>query len=467
MITLFYHDVFVGAGVEDGVGGGRGEAAVGEGGVGDIVDGQSGALGGGDRYVVKAYVGRLGEESALTGGHGGVGERDVLDGHFGEAVKLDGDTRSSRFDAVDEDVAESRGAFVDSGHVGGGAAVGCVVEVEEQGFMAYFEHVYVVDVDILHESATTAVALETKAYVGADELAIGHLDVAHSARHFTADHEAAVALEDTAAVDEDVLGRDGAGASYLIFARLDAHGIVTYIKGGTGDDDVAARLDVHGVGVLRVDGVLDIDTVDDDVFAHDGVERPGGRVLEEHALEEQIATLDEFDHVGTEEVLDGEGVLVGHIALIAETFALIHATLVLLGGVPGVVVDETALSEEVTPLVAVGFATAHVAPGIAVAIDDTRAGDGDVVEVLTVDGRGTAVALETLVGDAVEGIERPWSVGLLLPLSDTSLIVSLNLSIWFCDIKSFTSRDRKSFKASSSNMPVFIPHAVASKTLKT
>ena len=92
------------------------------------------------------------------------------------------------------------------------------MEIEEERLCRYVHHHYVLDVDVLHDTATAAAALEAEADVCAEETAVGNLDVLHSARHLAADHESAVSMEHDAVVDDQVAARPCPSAAVLVLS---------------------------------------------------------------------------------------------------------------------------------------------------------------------------------------------------------------------------------------------------------
>ena len=86
--------------------------------------------------------------------------------------------------------------------------------------------------DIAYDPSPSAAALETEADICSEEAAVTHLDILHSAGHFATHHKAAMAMENNAVADYQVLARPCPAPSVLILSGFDADGIVTYIEGG-------------------------------------------------------------------------------------------------------------------------------------------------------------------------------------------------------------------------------------------
>ena len=61
------------------------------------------------------------------------------------------------------------------------------------------------------------------------------------------------------------------------------------------------------VAVLGIFGILDVDTVDYKVLAHQRVEVPGRRILKQYSLEINVLAVDELYHHRTDETLYGLG----------------------------------------------------------------------------------------------------------------------------------------------------------------
>ena len=106
-------------------------------------------------------------------------------------------------------------------------------------------------------------------------------------------------LEHGAPVDDDVLAGTAALASVGILSALDADAVVAGIEDRVDDEGVAARLQVECVAILRVGRVACQHIVDDDVLAHQRMDVPCRRVLEDDVLEQHVLAAHETDHDGT------------------------------------------------------------------------------------------------------------------------------------------------------------------------
>ena len=353
-----------------------------------------------DLGVVDGHVLGLADDDALAGAvDDHVLDADVADGHFGQPVEEHGSAHVAGGDVRDVDVTEGRRLLGD-GRYGSLHAVGqflfalfagslaTIEEVEQQGFVGDVNHVDAVDVDVFHHAAASAGTLEAETYVGAQEGTVGHVDVLDAARHLTAHHKAAVAVEHDVVLHDDILAGLSASASVFVLARLDADGIVARIEGVVHNQGVGARLQVERVAVLRVPGVEHLDVVDGDVFAGQGMQTPAGRILERNSLEQNFLALDDVQQYGAEPRayfvpffigLDAHGI----VELLAGLGTLERA----FGGIPDVVLHYAARSKEGFPLRGRHLAFLHGTPAVARAVEHSVAGDGDVLSIAGRDGR--------------------------------------------------------------------------------
>ena len=105
-----------------------------------------------------------------------------------------------------------------------------IKQIEEQRFVRYINHVDIVNVDSLYNTAASSGALEAQAYVCAEESTVCYIDVFYAAGHFTAYNEAAMAVQYCVILYDNILARFTAFTSVLVFAGFDTDGIVTGIE---------------------------------------------------------------------------------------------------------------------------------------------------------------------------------------------------------------------------------------------
>ena len=159
-----------------------------------------------------------------------------------------------------------------------------VVEVESNGVALDVEHGNVVNEDVLNHATTPTATLEAKTDIGAEELAIGHMDVFHTTTHFRTHYKASMSCKYGATVYHHILTRFATLASILVLTALDADSVVASIELAVHDERILARLQVECIAVLCVARIAGKHTVDDDVLAHEWMDVPGWGVLEDDTL---------------------------------------------------------------------------------------------------------------------------------------------------------------------------------------
>ena len=182
---------------------------------------------------------------ALVGREDAVVEIETRQRELGQAVEVDGLLRAGAGDVAEMDVAELGRGLVDGHeiflralfHIRRGYAR--VIEIEDDGVGNDVLHGDVLAPDVLDKTATAAGALEAEADVGAEETAVADADVLDAAGHFAADDEAAVAMVDRAALDDEVAADFGMAAAVLVLAGLDADGVIAHVEGAAQDKFLA------------------------------------------------------------------------------------------------------------------------------------------------------------------------------------------------------------------------------------
>ena len=110
--------------------------------------------------------------------------------------------------------------------------------------------------------------------------------------------------EDGTAVNHHILAGTTTQTSVLILAALDADAIVAGIELRIDDECVLTRLQIQRIAILGIEGIASQHVVEDDVLAHQRMEVPGRRVLEDDTLQEHILAVDQRHHDRTQEALD-------------------------------------------------------------------------------------------------------------------------------------------------------------------
>ena len=210
-----------------------------------------------------------------------------------------------------------------------------------------------------------------------------------------------------AVIDYHVLRRDASVATGFVFAGLHADGVVAYVKRAMADHYVFATLYIHAVAVLAVPRVADIEVAQDEVLAAHRVEVPCRAVLKRHALQEDAFAVHEMEQHGAEEgfnylpeavVGDHRHVLVHAISLREDRSAV---------RIPDVFLGHYAdfLLQVFLPLARSHLAFLERTPPVAVAVERTMAGDGDILCAARIERRGATLGrntLEPLVVDLIE-----------------------------------------------------------------
>lgn len=173
---------------------------------------------------------------------------DIAYRHLWETIEVSSTTGCTADDMVDVDIAEARCcliylellyllalsliAIVENFY----GRLATIIEIEGDDIGLDIKHRHVVDVDILYYATTTAGTLETETYIGAEELAVAHLDILHTTAHLATNNETAMTLEYGTAVYDDILARNAALSSVSILTALDTDTVIAYIESRVDDE---------------------------------------------------------------------------------------------------------------------------------------------------------------------------------------------------------------------------------------
>ena len=309
---------------------------------------------------------------------------DIFDGHFRQSVEEDGSSGAFAGDVVDVDVAEHGCLFAHGRHVVLSRS-SSVEEVEEYGFSGDVYHVHLIYMYVFHDAATSACALEAESDVRAEEGAVVHEDVLHTAGHLAADDESSVSVQDGVVAHDDVLRRYAAFASFSFLPDL-----MQMASSPASKVELSTRTLVHD-SMSRASPFCEYQGLETLILltvrcSHIiGVQAPTGGVLECHAFEKHCPALGEAQEHGTEEVAYGfpsrvvvgiDDFTIGHI----EVFCHGGPVECALAGIPHValLVGHASGCQELLPLSFGEFAFLHRTPCVTVAVDGAVAGDGDV-----------------------------------------------------------------------------------------
>ena len=111
-------------------------------------------------------------------------------------------------------------------------------------------------------------------------------------------------LEYGTAVYDDILARNAALSSVSILTTLDADTIIAYIESRIDDKCILAALQVKTITILSVRRVANQYIFYKNVLAHQRMNVPCRRVLEDDTIEPNVLTAYETYHYRTEETLD-------------------------------------------------------------------------------------------------------------------------------------------------------------------
>ena len=215
--------------------------------------------------VLKLYaIGAVDDDTILSIVYLHIPDVDIAYRHLRETVEVSGTTGCAADDMVDVDIAETRSCLVYLEllyllalsliaiveNLNGRLAT--VIKVEGDDICLNIKHRHVVDIDILYYATTTTGTLEAETYIGAEKLAVAHLDILYTTAHLATYNETAVALEYGTAVYDDILARNAALSSVCILTTLDADTVVAYIESRVDDECILAALQVETITILSV-----------------------------------------------------------------------------------------------------------------------------------------------------------------------------------------------------------------------
>ena len=242
-------------------------------------------------------------------------DADILYRHLWQTVEVSGTADATADNVVDVDVAEGWGSFIHLLHIyyllfllvaiiqylyG---RLSAIVKVESNHISLDIKHRHILDVDILYNATSTTCTLEAQAHVGTEELTVGNHHILDATAHFTAYYETAVTFEYSTAINNDILARNTALSAVSILSTFDADTVIAHIKGRVYDERVLARLQVQTITILCEGRVAYQYILDEYVLAHQRMDVPGWRILEDDAIEPDILAADEAYHHRTEIIL--------------------------------------------------------------------------------------------------------------------------------------------------------------------
>ena len=158
------------------------------------------------------------------------------------------------------------------------------------------KHRHVLDVDVFYNTATSTGALESQSDIGAQKLAIAYQDVLDTTAHLATYHEASMSFEYGTTIDNDVFARNTTLSSVCILSTLDADAIVANIESGVDNQGIFTGFQVKSVTILCKGRIAHQNILDKHILAHQRMNVPCRRVLEDNAVEPYILAVDEAYH---------------------------------------------------------------------------------------------------------------------------------------------------------------------------
>ena len=213
--------------------------------------------------------------------------------------------------------------------------------------------------------------------------------------------------KDGAAFYHYILTGNAATTTVGILTALDADTIVTGVEATVDNQGILARLQVKGITVLCIAGVAHQHLVNDDVLAHQRMEVPCGRVLEDDTFQHHVLTLYQRNHHRTQETLDS--------VPLRSSLGVRHVhvgTLLALGitlrrdPVAGLHLYAAGNSQQTLPVLGGNLLLLHGAPVLAVTVDNALAGDGNVLSTLGTERRLQTTGVQTLERGLDDRIQR-------------------------------------------------------------
>ena len=210
-----------------------------------------------------------------------------------------------------------------------------------------------------------------------------------------------------ASVDNHVLGGTSAPAAIGILSTLHANTVVTGIKLGIHDKHVLARLHIDGITILGKRRITRQDIVDNQVLAHQRMDVPCRRILENHVLQIHILAILKTDHHRTKERLHLFPLLGDELTLGNIEIGQLGSLGIGLGGIPEVgTLENTAVLCHLLPLTVGHLLLLQRAPPASVSIDNATPRDSNVLGTEGRKRRLATMGVQSLERCLDDGIER-------------------------------------------------------------
>ena len=213
--------------------------------------------------------------------------------------------------------------------------------------------------------------------------------------------------KDGTTIDHHILARTTATTSILILTALDTDAIVARIELRIDNEGVLTRLQVERITVLGIGWVACKDIIQDNILAHQRMNVPSGGVLEDDTLQEHILAVNQRNHDGAQETLDGVplliGLSIGHIhvgTLLALYIALVGYPVAFLH------LHTTRTAQDFLPLSIGHLRLLHGAPILTVTVNHTTPCNGDILSTIGTQRRLTTTGVEAFERGVDDGIER-------------------------------------------------------------
>lgn len=247
-------------------------------------------------------------------------QEDSGDGGFGEADDGSGGLAAGGRDVLNRDVVEVGGEAGDRRrrYVAGGEDPGVVLADDQSVFDVL--HIDVAEDDVTDIGTAVAVGFDANTVVGAVEVNSLDEDVLRTSGDLAADRDAVAVLE--GAIKDGDVAAGGIGAGRIRGSGLDGNVVVAYIHEDVADGDVRGGEGIDAIGVDGAEGGKDLDVADRDVVRVVRDDLPHRRVLDGHAIHEDVLAVVEDDKAGTGVVRPHDAVILDGAGLEPPTVAV-------------------------------------------------------------------------------------------------------------------------------------------------
>ena len=205
--------------------------------------------------------------------------------------------------------------------------------------------------------------------------------------------------KDRTSVDHHILTGSATASAVGILTTLDTDAIIAGIETGVDDESVLARLQVEGIPILSIRRITREYIIYNNILTHQRMDVPGGRVLEDDTLQQDVLATDKTDHDRTEEAMDSLPFLVGLGCRHVKVGPLFTFGITL-GGYPIVIAQLNAARslDNVLPHAFRHLRPFDRSPILPVTVDDAFSGNRDI--------RGTYCRQRRLAATGIKSFKR-------------------------------------------------------------